>query len=411
MSDSTSAASAPVRERGPSFPNLDAYRSLGMLMIMTTHVSYATGLQYRSIVGVVFARFDVGLPVFFMVSGFLLYRQYVMAVLRGDPQPSTRTFLKRRLLRIVPGYWFALIGIAIIFGLPLYQHGSKLLTNGNPSAWMWFLFLTLLHTFRSRTGFQGITQSWSIGVELGFYLLLPGFARLMRRWIRDSPTDTQVRRMLIVCAGLYAAGEAWRVGVVWAHPGWLQSAIFWFPSHLDFFAIGMGFAVLSAAHQLGRPLPRPIEYLGRRPWIAWLIALALFIVVVNPHGFENRVSSLFSIFNAPLTITKEYPARQFIYGIAGAFYLLPAVFGPQRDGLIRRFLSSKVLVWGGGISYGFYLWHLAFLGQAEKWTHAGFFRGPFVKMWLITLGLSLIAGTFSHYVVERPFLRLKAKAR
>jgi peptidoglycan/LPS O-acetylase OafA/YrhL len=56
--------------------------------------------------------------VFFALSGFLLYRPYLAARLAGRPQPSTRSFLRRRWLRILPAYWVALTVLAIWPGLP-----------------------------------------------------------------------------------------------------------------------------------------------------------------------------------------------------------------------------------------------------------------------------------------------------
>ena len=389
-----------------SFPNLDAYRAIGMLMIMTMHVAFASGLQFRSSLGSLFARLEVGLPIFFIVSGFLLYRPYVVSVVSGDPQASAGSFLRRRALRIIPGYWFALVVIALLFGLPL-ANGSGGLTNGWPTPWMWFLFLTLLSTLRAATAFQGISQAWSIGVEVCFYLMLPVFARTMRRMIGTDDSSTQVRRMLVSCAGLYVGSQLWRIGLVWAHPRWITSAVFWLPSHLDLFAIGMSLAVLSVANDLGRPVPRLFDHLGRHPAQSWIAALVLWLVVANPGGVENSLTTMFATVPRPLEIGSEYVVRQFLYGLAGLFLLAPAVFGPQSAGLIRRVLSSKPLVWGGAISYGFYLWHLALLGRAEEWTDSQAFHGSFLKLWLLTLALSTAAGALSHYLVERPFLELK----
>ena len=84
------------------FPNLDAYRAIGMVMIMTMHVTFASGLEFRSSIGPLFARMEVGVPIFFMVSGFLLYRPHVVSVVTGGPHMPARTFLRRRALRI----WF-----------------------------------------------------------------------------------------------------------------------------------------------------------------------------------------------------------------------------------------------------------------------------------------------------------------
>ena len=388
------------------FPNLDAYRAIGMVMIMTMHVTFASGLEFRSSIGPLFARMEVGVPIFFMVSGFLLYRPHVVSVVTGGPHMPARTFLRRRALRIVPAYWFALVAIALLFGLPLTD-GAGGLSNGWPSARMWFLFLTLLSTLRASTAFQGIAPAWSIGVEVGFYLMLPVFARAMRRFVGTEETVTQIRRLLGACVGLYALGQLWRFGLVWANPRWISSAIFWFPTHVDMFAVGMGLAVVSVAVEVGRPVPRLLAHLGRHPGQSWIAALLLWLVVVNPGGVENHVTTMFARAPGLLAVGSEYAVRQLLYGGAAFFFLVPAVFGPQSEGMIRRFLSSRPMVWGGAISYAFYLWHVALLDRAEVWTGATAFHGSFWKLWILTFGLSTVAGALSHYLIERPFLELK----
>ena len=59
-----------------------------------------------------------GVTVFFVISGFLLYRPFVRrAARRGEPAPDTRAYAWRRFLRIVPAYWLALTVIAIWLSL------------------------------------------------------------------------------------------------------------------------------------------------------------------------------------------------------------------------------------------------------------------------------------------------------
>ena len=70
-------------------------------------------------------------------------------------------------------------------------------------------------------------------------------------------------------------------------------------------------------------------------------------------------------------------ARQFLYGATAFFLLLPAVFGPQDRGLVRRFLRWQPMVYLGLISYGIYLWHQAWIERAVSWTGRPVFRASF----------------------------------
>ena len=98
------------------------------------------------------------------------------------------------------------------------------------------------------------------------------------------------------------------------------------------------------------------------------------------------------------------------------FLLLPAVFGPQRRGAIRRFLQVAPIVYLGTISYGIYLWHQAFLRKVHQWggwepgpgesVLVGF-RGDFLVHVSAALALSVAAASLSWFLVERPLLRRK----
>jgi peptidoglycan/LPS O-acetylase OafA/YrhL len=93
-----------------------------------------------------------------------------------------------------------------------------------------------------------------------------------------------------------------------------------------------------------------------------------------------------------------------LQGIVALGLLLPAVFGDDRGGAVRRILANRVLLWVGVVSYGLYLWHVAVM---RKLTDLGLLdslgRGGFTAL---ALALSLLAAAASFYVVERPALRL-----
>ena len=101
-------------------------------------------------------------------------------------------------------------------------------------------------------------------------------------------------------------------------------------------------------------------------------------------------------------------ARQTLYGVFAFFLLLPAVFGPQGKGLIRRFLQCWPVASLGVISYGIYLWHETWIYQILKVGH--YCRSSTMEFWaffLGVLGLTIISASLSYFIVEKPALRLK----
>ena len=99
--------------------------------------------------------------------------------------------------------------------------------------------------------------------------------------------------------------------------------------------------------------------------------------------------------------------KQALYGLFAFLLLLPAVFGPQDRGLVRRFLQSWPLVSLGVISYGIYLWHLDLIHQLQVWTGWTAGAEPFWLLAGATLAASIAFASASYFWVERPILRRK----
>jgi peptidoglycan/LPS O-acetylase OafA/YrhL len=87
--------------------------------------------------------------------------------------------------------------------------------------------------------------------------------------------------------------------------------------------------------------------------------------------------------------------------------VLPAVFGDQTRGLVRRLLASPVLLYLGLVSYGLFLYHVAVLQQLDRWDLELLANvHPYLKI-VDVLFFSVVLASLSYYVVERPALRLK----
>ena len=88
----------------------------------------------------------------------------------------------------------------------------------------------------------------------------------------------------------------------------------------------------------------------------------------------------------------EYVARHYLLGVIAVGLLLPVLFGDPGNGLVRRVLSSRILLYLGMIAYGVYLWHFAVLLQLDRWGFDKWRRRPAWIWFLADLaGASLIA--------------------
>jgi peptidoglycan/LPS O-acetylase OafA/YrhL len=381
-----------VSARAVRFPLFDSLRAIAALAIVGTHAAFFAGAYGDgSAVAPYAARLEVGVTVFFLISGFLLYRPFVASRIAGEHAPAAGPYAWRRFLRIVPAYWVALTITVLWIGTDGVFTGSGIPT-----------FYGLAQSYRESTISGGITQAWSLTVELAFYAFLPLYAALMRRLpARDE--RGRFRTEAIGLVAIAAVAVVWKVAFlaggdpdkVKITPGLIA-----LPAYLDQFALGMGMAVLSVWVARRGELPRWLSPLDRFPGIAWGAALVACWAVSTRVGLDGRFFEPFSRL--------QYLERHWLFALVGLGLILPAVFGDQSRGAVRRVLANRVLLWIGLVSYELYLWHTAALAQLAEWHSGAAEIIHSYAWWLaggVAFGLALAAA--SYYLVERPILRLK----
>jgi len=377
-----------LQDRRRHFACFDGYRAIAAAAIVVFHVAFFTGITFRHpFAGLFLARLDVGVSLFFVISGFLLYRPFVAAHLAGRAAPGTRAFLGRRVLRIVPAYWVTLFLVVYVFGI--------VRVVGVGDAIVYFCFLQI---YDNRHLAGGINQAWSLCTEVSFYVALPLYAWAMRRVVRRRRPPI-VGEVVGVFA-LYAGGLAFRAVIAYTNYSKTGDCrLDWLPATMDLFALGMGLAVASAWHEQGGGIPRILAFLGRHPWLSWAGA-GLAYAAVSTVVFTTR-----DIGN-PFT-PSQIVGREALYGITAVLLVIPGVFGPAGRGLIRHLLQSKPFVWLGVISYGVYLAHESLI-QEYIWHFAKIAGHSATPQMLLGTGVaSIVAATLLHVMVERPTLRLK----
>ena len=365
----------------PRFPLLDSLRGLAALSIIAFHAcSWSAFTEFGGPLAPYLSRLDVGVTVFFLLSGFLLYRPFARARLLGTEAPRLPGYARRRILRIVPAYWVALTLISLLAPEPgTFEHPA--------------VFYGFAQVYTDEPG--GLSQAWSLCIEITFYALLPFW------W-----TARSVRGQLAGLAILVAIATAWNAWTLLgaADPAWAWTShrLLWLPSYLDQFALGMGLAVVSVVVERDGRLPRALGWLARRAWPAWLFAAAAFVVVSVGIGLAPETRE-----DGPMTVAQTL-GRHWLYGLVALGLLLPAVFGPPGQGAIRRLLGARVLISLGAISYGIYLWHLLPMRWlTERWPQLqdGSARS-YLTIALVSAAGAIVAAALSWRLVERPLIRL-----
>jgi peptidoglycan/LPS O-acetylase OafA/YrhL len=380
-------------DRAPRFPLLDSVRAIAALAVLALHAFVWAGATRTDTAAAPWvARLDVGVTIFFLLSGFLLYRPFVRARLLGERAPHAAPYGWRRVLRIVPAYWVALAVTAIVLGKDV------VLDPG--SAWKYFGFVQIY----GDGSLGGLSQAWTLCVEITFYAFLPLWAWLLRR--RDGDRPGTVRSELVALAALAALSVAYQAVLLVSAPDPVHAttpqALTSLPGFLDHFAIGMALAVASVAAERDGRLPAGLAWVERRPWLAWAGAVAAYAVVCRGIGLTGV-----GLLDEPFTAWQAL-GRHWLYAVVAVGVLLPAAFGdPARGAIRRRVLGNRILLWVGVVSYGVYLWHDTVLEQAARWGWTSAGPHPYVTMLAVGLVGGLALAALSFYVLERPLLRLK----
>ena len=382
---SAGAGPAGVADRAAGathFPCFDGLRAFAALAVVGVHTTFASGFTGRSGLGRYTSRLEIGVEVFFVISGFLLYRPFAAAHFGGRPAPRSRSFWVRRLKRIIPAYWLAFVTTTYVLHGDTVRHGWLA-----PVIYLGFAQIYLPHYALS-----GITQAWSLCTEMTFYLMIPLWAALLGRSQRAR--RAQLRAELLGLAALVAIGLAYRIPVLAIHSPMTSVMVNWLPGYLDQFALGMLLAVLSTWLAAEERQPSWLWH-PLLPWLSWTTAGLAFVAVSN-LGLSWTPVATPTVGHALL--------RQTLYGVFAFAMVLPAVFGPQDRGLPRRVLRFRPLALIGVVSYGVYLWHQAWVDMWFKWTGERLFTVAWPNMLATVTALAVASATVSYLLVERPIL-------
>jgi peptidoglycan/LPS O-acetylase OafA/YrhL len=368
----------------PDFAVLDTLRFVGALAVLTTHVAFQSGDYVRhGVLGTLLARLDVGVAIFFVLSGFLLSRPYLARAALDLPRPATGFYLYRRFLRIYPVY-----AVAVVLALSLLEE------NTGTDLRDWAVTLLLANTFFDPSLPAGLSQMWSLGVEASFYLVLPflmlaATGRRLRRW-----------RVLLVLAAMVALTMWWQADLIARiAPVAVGAPQQWLPAYLSWFAIGIGIAMVHVDMTRGRAgrVGRSLLDLGRQSGSCWALAGALMLVAATPLAGP--------VLLAPVGVA-EALTKNIIYGLIGGLLVLSGVFAVPGSRFARLF-GAPLPRHLGHTSYSVFCLHLLLIDLLMDWTDWPLFGGHGVQLWLLTLAGSLLAAEASYRLIERPSQRLK----
>lgn len=373
-----------MRAKRGEVPALDGVRGLAILLVVLCHTSSVLQLPGPPLLLVLDGFAYVGVDLFFVLSGFLLFTPYARAILTDTPLPSARSFYARRARRILPAYAVAVAPLAIILlVVGLLRTPGALLTLGSLAT---FTFDMCSDTWGIVSLYSGVL--WSLAVECQFYLILPWlaliFARLGRRWLVPA-------LLAFAGIGLAVRGAAAALHYSWGWPAPLLPLIYGAKGkYWECFALGMLTAIV---YQRG--------VLARRPRLAAALLGCALIGLAGCLIWSNGAGRLLdpNAFLFPVSAA-HWPWSVFgDFSICACFsiLLLTVLHLPA----LTRAFSVGWLRFAGQISYSTYLWHRTLLFLLSPGMPPTI---PTALRVVWTLALIIGVGWLSYRFIERPFL-------
>ncbi len=302
---------------GRWLPEIDGLRFIAIVSVLLFHIQgqlehrYALGVPHTWFVRA--AEFgNRGVPLFFVLSGFILSLPFARRRLSGEPTPSLRSYYLRRLTRLEPPYLLNLVLVAAGAAIFDHQAWSTLLPHLLASA-------AYLHYAIFRTPSTINSVAWSLEVEVQFYLLAPLLAMVF------ALRSAMLRRAALATAMFTSAS--------------LQLVF-----HLSQFT-----------------LAGDLEY-----FLAGLLLAELYLTTAGPiptnHPLRSAAWDLVAIAGWPAF---------FLLGDNLSALWLPALalilcLAAFRGFITRRILRTPVIAITGGMCYTIYLWHAPVLTAMDR---------------------------------------------
>jgi peptidoglycan/LPS O-acetylase OafA/YrhL len=337
-------------------PSLNGLRAVSILIVILFHLSrFNLYVDQDTILRIPIFNGRFGVNVFFVISGFLITYLLLQEEERAGAI-SLKNFYIRRVLRIFPAYFF------LLFVYFLLQEWGYL----DIPRMAWVTALTYTKYLNYHLEFY-TSHAWSLSIEENFYLFWPVIFLLGKK-LRGY-----------VVFGIIVMVPFFRLFLFYHPISWIdEQSLF---TRMDSIAMGC-FVALHRNKIIARLSPYWKD--------AFLYAVILLFLWPWLEGaVEGTPAILLFVLLGPLTGT--------VANVCISVIILYSVYGPR--GGWYKVLNTKAFNFIGILSYSLYLWQQLFIARNHWWvTH-------FPQCLLCIFGAAL----FSYYLIETPFLRLKAK--
>ena len=341
--------------------DIQGVRAIGAILIMIYHIW--------------FSKVSGGVDVFFVVSGYFMAGMLARSYLRnGKVKPFE--FWGRIIRRIAPLAYTVITAtfIAGFFLMPpsLWYDGNNQVLTSALHLENWQLIRVGTDYLASSNPPSPLQQFWALSLQMQFYLFLPLILFLS---IALSKLVGSHKVVLFVVALVIVSSFGFSIYYTDINPA---AAYFHTGTRAWEFFVGVAIFIASPFISLSSTVSRILM------WVGFLLILAVGIFVPESATYPGYIAAL-PVAAAGLMI---------IAGIS------------DKAGYVYQMLSSKVLVYIGGISFSLYLWHWPILIYFQHYS--GVMPGEMTLIeGLFVIALAFTLSVISKNLIENPFARIK----
>jgi peptidoglycan/LPS O-acetylase OafA/YrhL len=332
-------------------PDIDGLRAIAVIAVIAFHA-------FPRIVPGGF----IGVDIFFVISGFL-----ISGIIFSNVESGTFSYIefyKRRIKRIFPALIIVLVTVLTIGWIVLFSSEYRELGVQTLAATGFLSNFILWHEagyFATSSDYKQLLHLWSLGVEEQFYIfwpLLVGF--VWRRW-----------NLLSLTVVMGVASFFLNLYLTHAYP----DAAYYLPFS-RFWELMIGGCL--AYTRLRNPQKEAV-YPNLQSWLGLALILSGFVFI---------------------TSSSPFPGWRALFPALGTFFMISA---GEKALPNRFFLSNRLMVGIGLISYPLYLWHwplLSYLlmmkGGVESTTGI-----------LVAVALAFLLAYATYALIEKPIRRMR----
>jgi peptidoglycan/LPS O-acetylase OafA/YrhL len=347
---------------------------------------------------------NLGVTLFFVLSGFLLSYPFWKGYLTGTGFPDIKGYILKRAGRIIPGFYLAFAS-AILIGYVFHRPYALALRR-------------IIAGFTFTSGFHYTTlyptdidaPLWSVSFEVFSYLLMPVlFYLLYRLTSRAKIFRSSMTFWIIVFIALTGVNQLVHIFLtpdelrMWYETGAIIQAKSWMPGYnpLGFFGHFM-FGIFAAGISAGLSNnPALCDRLSKRG--IFDTSVIIIFIVMETVLFLIPVRSYTGFY----TFLQDQP---YYFPVITPFLTL-LVVGLVHSKKIGKMLDCRFMKFTGTISFGIYIWHFIIMNLISFTIYPSYQSRNSVTNWNLWLALNAlmivltyITATLSYYLIEKPVL-------